>query len=657
MTKFKFLIIALSLLVTQLKAQKFPLKFGDIKESELNMKVYDKDTSAAAVILSEYAEINYDINPAKRSYVCKTARTERIKILKKTGLEYATVELATIESNGNKERINNFKGFTYNLVNGKIEKIKIGLGDKLVEKKDENEDNNKFTFKNVQVGSVIEYTYEIESDFITSIAPWNFQHSIPCVFSEILFDVPEMFTFRFSSKGYQKFDINEQESFNSNFMINGRTIPTQLTRYKWGMNDIPAFKKEPYSTASKNYISSINFHIAAIKSPNGVVHSYAQSWDDVCKYLRESEHFGEQLKPSKWIKELAAQLSQGKSQKEAMQSIYDYVKTNMKWNERNSCRTHETLEKAFKAKTGNSADINLLVTVLLKQVGIIAYPVVLSTRKNGKVMPGTSTIDDLNYVVTRCLIDGTEYTIDATEKNAPLGFLPERCLNDQGWIYKDLILEPVKIIPSGADKSVVTQMLSFSDGKFKGKIQERKFEYTAFELRENLSNEKEEKWIEKLEKANNGLKINALNFTNKDSLNKPIISLYEVEISDNADVTDQMIYFKPLLFEKKTKNIFETEKRLYPVEFPEPISETVNTNINIPEGYSVAELPKDTVFKTEDNSVLFLFKATSLGNSISITSKLEVKKTIFLPEEYAELRKIFTEIVAKHQDQVVLKKI
>ena len=52
--------------------------------------------------------------------------------------------------------------------------------------------------------------------------------------------------------------------------------------------------------------------------------------------------------------------------------------------------------------------------------------------------------------------------------------------------------------------------------------------------------------------------------------------LYDVEIADNADITDKMIYFKPLFFEKVSKNVFESEKRMYPVEYPQPTSETVN---------------------------------------------------------------------------------
>ena len=383
----------------------------------------------------------------------------------------------------------------------------------------------------------------------------------------------------------------------------------------------------------------------------------AQTWDNVCTYLRENENFGEKLKPNNWTKELSAQLSQGKSQIETMNSIFNYVRSNMKWDGVSSFGAKSKLEKAFKAKAGSSAEINLLLISLLKQAGIVTYPVVLSTREHGKVMPVHPTIEALNYVIAKATIDGTEYLLDATEKLTPMGILPERCLNEKGWVYKDLALEEIAINPIGSDKTVVSQQFSFSDGKFKGKIQERRFDYSAFNIREDLLNEKEEKWIEKLEKANNGLKINSVNFTNKDSLNKPFTALYDVEISDNADITEKMIYFKPMFFKKRTVNIFETEKRLYPVEFPEPLSEMVNTIVNIPDGYTIAELPKDTLITLNGNGAQFNFKVTVIGNTITIGSKIDIKKLMYLPDEYADLRKFFAEIVAKHQDQVVLKKI
>lgn len=48
---FVFLVVFLPFAAT---AQKPPLKFGDVSKEELLMTSYDKDTSAAAVILADF---------------------------------------------------------------------------------------------------------------------------------------------------------------------------------------------------------------------------------------------------------------------------------------------------------------------------------------------------------------------------------------------------------------------------------------------------------------------------------------------------------------------------------------------------------------------------------------------------------------------------
>jgi hypothetical protein len=41
---------------------------------------------------------------------------------------------------------------------------------------------------------------------------------------------------------------------------------------------------------------------------------------------------------------------------------------------------------------------------------------------------------------------------------------------------------------------------------------------------------------------------------------------------------------------------------------------------------------------------------------VKITSKITIKKPVFSADEYADLKKTFDQIVAKHAEQIVLKK-
>ena len=82
----KFIIsgLLLCLTVNCTLAQKSPLKFGVIPLEDLKMTVYDKDTSASAVVLADYGEAYIRVTSV--SAMLNFDRHVRIKILKKDGL-------------------------------------------------------------------------------------------------------------------------------------------------------------------------------------------------------------------------------------------------------------------------------------------------------------------------------------------------------------------------------------------------------------------------------------------------------------------------------------------------------------------------------------------------------------------------------------------
>ena len=45
-----------------------------------------------------------------------------------------------------------------------------------------------------------------------------------------------------------------------------------------------------------------------------------------------------------------------------------------------------------------------------------------------------------------------------------------------------------------------------------------------------------------------------------------------------------------------------------------------------------------------------------MGNVIQVMSKFNINKTMFLPEEYLALKRFYNQIIAKHAEQIVLKK-
>jgi hypothetical protein len=68
-------------------------------------------------------------------------------------------------------------------------------------------------------------------------------------------------------------------------------------------------------------------------------------------------------------------------------------------------------------------------------------------------------------------------------------------------------------------------------------------------------------------------------------------------------------------------------------------------------------MPKPMVLKLNDEEEgMFEYRISESGGSISLRTRLRIKRTVFAPEEYELLREFFNMVVAKQNEQIVLKK-
>jgi hypothetical protein len=105
------------------------------------------------------------------------------------------------------------------------------------------------------------------------------------------------------------------------------------------------------------------------------------------------------------------------------------------------------------------------------------------------------------------------------------------------------------------------------------------------------------------------------------------------------------------------ENPFKSAERFYPVEMPYTMDEVFMLQLEIPPGYEVDELPKQMVIKLNKNDDgAFEYRITESNNTISLRSRLRIKRSFFQPEEYETLREFFNLVVNKHNEQIVFKK-
>lgn len=670
----KCTLLLFGLLLMQLSAwaQDSPIKFGKVTEEELKMKAYDKDTSAAAVVLGDYGRSYFTYN---RGFKLMFERVTRIKILKKSGYEWANFVVPFYQKDADKEVVYGVKGMTYNLEDGKVVKVKMDDKAIFTEKESENWSNKKFTLPAVKEGSVIEVTYTISSDFFFNFRDWVFQYPIPVVYSEYRASIPEYFEYKNYMQGYEPMQIAESVPGMQKFTVTwsasiegglgGRrtpggseTVDARNMNHRWVMKDLPAISTESYITTLGDYIAKIEFELEWIRWPHEVPKRVAGTWEKLTEEFLTNERFGLQLNRTGFFKNEITALQSVKDSLEKVNAIYNFVKKNVKWNGRSGVLATTTLRKAFDTKTGNAADINLMLVSMLREAGIEAYPVVLSTRNHGRVPQYAPLLSKFNYVVAYARAGGKEMLLDATDPYLPIGMLPKNCLNGQGWLIAKGQGTWVPLQGMSRGSEVLSADLQLSSlGVLMGKVQESSSGMAAWSLRRAVQEAGESKFLEQWTKAQSQYERKKPVMKNLDNVNQSLGVEYEIASLDNdAAQPLETIYLNPMLLRAKVENPFKHNDRKYPVDFAHPTEETYICNITIPDGYVVEEMPKSMMMSLPENGGKFTYMMQVTGNKIQVMSKLSITRPVFYAEEYSALQQFYSQVIAKHAEQIVLKK-
>jgi hypothetical protein len=331
----------------------------------------------------------------------------------------------------------------------------------------------------------------------------------------------------------------------------------------------------------------------------------------------------------------------------------------MKWNGHYSIWASNGLKKPYKEHTGSSAEINLLLTLMLQNAGLNANAVLFSTRDNGIVSSFFPTITNYNSVLAKLNIDDKTYLLDASSEFSPLGVLPANDINGKGRVVNNERGDWVDLETNTAYTEYKTYHLKINtNGTFEGTILSNYNGYAAMAYRKALSKVKSnDDLIRKMQENQKGLFVNGFNISNRYNIDEPLIDSLNVTIKDNADVLGNKIIFTPLLYEALEKNIYKLEDRKYPVNYNYPISEMYIFEYTIPEGYTVESLPKPIKFKLPDNSVIVSYIIQNVGEKISIIYKRNLTKILFVPDEYQDLKEFYNLIVKKHSEKIILKKV
>lgn len=636
-------------------SQDFPPVFNALSEEEWAINSYDKDPDAEAIVLFDIGKSQF-VESAS-GYDIKFTRHKRIKILKSSGVQHSEISIPFYyESISKSEKISSLKAYTYNLIEGVVRGKRLDQSTVYEEKINNNWKVKKFTFPDVQEGSIIEFKYELVSPFLFNLPDWEFQTSIPTLYSEYVVQTIPFYEYIFITQSIQKFDSTYTKSVEKKRGSKVANTRFQNVINAYIMKDISAFKDESFITSKNDYLLKMDFQLTKIHSPYTGTKEIMSTWPKLAKEFSEIEEFGKYLKNSetqaKKLLKSELILSVEKPIKD-IERIVNYVKVNFNWDGVITKYAKKSAKEFNAQKTGNMAELNLFLCGLLNAAGYEASPVLISTRNHGKISRDHPFAHFFNAAVVLVNHNGRTFLTDATSPLTAFDRIPAFCINDFGLVvgqdnagWVDLTNKKLSVCNTSFLVTIDT-----TDLTAKTLLTLASTEMEAYGYKNLLGNNPD--YLEKYLLDKGFSQIENVKIRNYERTDRPFLlaaqTISELEIIGNKIII-------PQFFNMAMKvNQLKQDERTYPIDFVYSKTEQFVSRINIPEGYSINMLPDELNISDELVDIKLSYSVNE--KQITIDGSYNLKKAVYPSENYQQLKKHFDVIVNDFNRHIILEKV
>jgi hypothetical protein len=638
---------------TTIFAQKELPAYGKIDKSDLLLKECEFDKDAEAYTLVNYGDVHYNI--VAENFNIVTNRRTRIKILKDKGLEQANIKLH-FYSKSNYEEIRNISGVTYNIDNaGNVVTTKLEKSAVYIKKLNNKVSEVSFTMPDVKVGSVIEYKYTDSKKSIRDVDDWYFQDDIPTRISMYRILIPSIFRFATQLLVYQQVE-QKDDVVNDNLYYKGGSISTRSEEKTYILKNVPALRDEPFMGAEKDYLQRIVSQLGRIVYGNGEVEEIQSTWPKITEDLLADDDFGMQLKKNlAHTKSLDDSLKNVQDDYQKMILIHDYVRRNMNWNERESIYSSDGIKSAWDKKSGSNAELNFILIDLLRDAGLKAYPLLVSTKDNGTVNTLYPFLAQFNNTMTCVFMGDKKYILNAADKYNPAYLIPYDVLGNDAFVVDKDHGGWIKLSNNKDSwRNVVTLFAQITpDAVMKGNANIYSYGYSR--------NPRVKKWEEDktnfkdyFTKGFTAMKVENIQVENQDRDTLPLQQKLDFSLPVNS--SGEYKYFTLNLFQGLEKNPFIADERKTDIEFNYPQSYTIVGKVTLPDGYEFDDLPKSIKMIMPDSSITLQRLIQESTGSIDFRISLDFYRSFYSANAYPLLQEFYKKLFSTLNEQIVIKK-
>ncbi len=650
----RFFLLAVTIaLPALLRAQ-----FQESTKEELQMTSDPKAPGAAAVYLN-IEEVTDDPLHYHSFYA-------RIKVLQEKGKELANVELPYQRGDF---KVTDIKARTIHPdgtiipLNGKPEDLLVSKGsDKGIGRK-------VFTLPSVEVGSILEYAYQLRYDDNHYSSPfWRLQYDY--------FVHKEHYAFT-PFKGFLKGSMNATSQYLTdshgntvNSLIWWAQLPAgakmgedALGRFSIDLADIPPIPDEDYMPPLNAFLYHIFFYYRSAFNGTDFWVSEAKRWS------KEVDHFAE---PTKQIKEAVAQLiSPSDSEIDKAKKLYKAVQqldnTDFSRQKGKSelkqlhIKAAKRAEDTWSQKTGSSDDIALLYVAMLRAAGLSAFAMKVVDRESGVFQPGYLDFDQLDDNVVILSTAGKEIVLDPGQKMCPFQTVHWRH-SATGGIRESADGRAAAVTPEQMYSANSLQRLGDvtldEHGAITGLFRFVMSGQDALHWRQQALLNDEDEVKKRFDQMLQGIVPEGVeaHIDHFLSLDDPDVNLIANVKTQGVlgSATSKRLLLPGFFFEARSHRPFiDREKRIEPVDMHYADRITDQVVYHLPAGVTVEGVPQDAKIPWGNNAVLNV-KAVSEPGKVTIVRSIARGFTFLKPDQYQDLRGFYEKVAASDQQQLVL---
>ena len=469
---------------------------------------------------------------------------------------------------------------------------------------------------------------------------WQFQTSEPVLWSEYVLEIPDNLAYVRATRGVLGFAVDEEQP-----VIRPWGDGKQ---FRFAMQNVPALREEPYMTTPDDYRARIEFQLHSYYVPGHGVENVLHTWEELAKELMSMDGFGRQLdRPRRAVREQVAALTadlEGPAEK--VQALYDYARTHLTWSGEMGYILDQDLDDVLKTQRGSSPEIALLLVSMLREAGIEAHPVLISSRSHGQVLDVYPLLNQFNDVLVYARAGRQEFLLDATDPLRPHDLLPYESLNGRGWLVRKEGAEWIPITAQGKhlQRAVNTAEVG-DDGSVAGELHVSDDGYSALEKRRSLR-----------EAADTEAFVRNSVFA---GFGEAAIASHLVEHEEDLSeaLNTEAVFAAPAYGQAAGDFLYlNPPERTFPVDLAYPRDILQVYRLKLPPGYAVQEHPASIRVSLPSGGGRFQRTVGLEGGEFVVQTKFQLEQAVFSPREYRELRAFFDAVVAAQAEQIVLQR-